>query len=277
MPKAALKKVIKLWKESEQEVVDALQTPFSETTKHAFLKLLHNDGKAHKDSKYRTFDAFAFHVSKHRYIPSKNLHSLVPKLEATVAEIQEITLSISSLHVGTLKKISPHGYVGITDDERTIFVCKYGDNIRAYTLTSVLRTAMYILLWACDLLPLEIRYKSMEPDHHFSKSIANKLAKDVKDADCKTYAFYAKHLIPLTVENMPALSGFIMTNFIESETSSSTGSNDERCVICLCSLRHGHSRMLDCGHMFHCECLAQFLLIDGKKECLICKKPLGDS
>jgi hypothetical protein len=275
-PRSALGKLVELYRRSAADVnkvvIDS-SSPFSEGVRDGLLDLLKRGGKTEKESKYLSFYTFCYHISRHRYIPTSSILELLPTLSLDVSVRQDLAIVLTSAQPGTIKRISAHGYAAMTDDGSIVFVNKH-HGYTAFTLKSVLKMSLFALAWASGpgMLPKRLRYKYLEPRHHYAKTIISELIELSKQPRLSSYAFYAKALIPTVVEHAVTLFGYIATNYevVESDAQS-TGEGEEVCMICLTSLATTEpSVILPCGHVFH-TCCRHASISSGISYCAICR------
>jgi len=277
-PRGSLGKVLQIYKEKPQSVIDALNaenSPFSQNLAFNLLSILEKNGKSDRKNRYDSYFNFAYYVSRHRYIPTKSLYELLPSCNINTLERQEIALSATELNPGSIKKIGIGAYVALSDNNDIVFIHKHNGSIKIYTLNTVLRVAMFVLGWITFIKVTIVRTKPLDPLKDYAYTFARNLISKIVD-----YSFYSLILIPAIVSEITTLIGYIQTNYSNSNNCDDDSDESERCAVCLEGLHTDETEVLRCGHIFHKNCLVRsenttLSAIESQRRCFICRAELS--
>ena len=87
-----------------QEILDRPECPFTAETKEAIWLSLRYSGRPVGVEMYTNFRAFAYFLSRRRYLPTSDFFDLLPSLEISHAVRMQISLTYASINPASLKR-----------------------------------------------------------------------------------------------------------------------------------------------------------------------------
>jgi hypothetical protein len=267
-PRESIGAVREISREDPAKIENALRSsacPFKGSAGEGIRSALEGSARSRI---YTSFVLFAYHASRCRYVPTSSIMALLPIRELMHGIRQEIALTFPDINAGSIQRISPRGYAALTDNGTLVFIQR-GTVFRAFKEEMILRLGLHALCWASSdrSMPQHLRYKAISvPPGEIPRKLAENIARGA--AEHASFVFYAKVLLPEIIENAADLCGIICSVPRDSGTSSEV---DERqmCGICRDSMLEGMTRMLECGHVYHEQCITESIRECGNRcpEC----------
>lgn len=280
---SALKRIINKHDNGKKVAIEQTinDSPFTPEERIRLHDLLEYKGEIPARTRYVSYEAFCFHVTKRKYIPTKHLLKLIGGADYELQHSVKVLLSvaITELDAAFLKRISISGYVSLDLSKRLIFVVLAPSNeIRAFDCQTIFRVTHHVLKWASRTEHMPSKFKLHTSKNTNAHDYENTIGKDVADMFVAepTYLTYAKRVLPYIVDNAVRLTGFIMTTTANSgplDDRSDASECENNCTICLSGIDIDDSTDgFRCGHVFHQDCLMQYRAMSNTPElCPICK------